>query len=283
MVVVGLQDGTLTTQTYAATGMRRKSQADAATTRFVWDARNVLLETDGDGDAVVLYTNGLGAYGPLVAQRRGGASIFHHFDALGSTTELTSAAAAVTDTYRYYAFGETRASTGTTTNPFGFVGRLGYYTEPTLDLQYLRARWYQPATGRFTSRDPLGRGAAYAYVSNDAPGSVDPSGMQQGAARCSLGRRRSPTRAAGVPPGPRPPGTSPPCWRRSRRRSPLLTPMPTPPTTAGRTGRARSRLRCRAILPTTASNAGTYGATGTGSARSWSRFSTRGPPRIGPP
>jgi hypothetical protein len=46
MVVVALPDGTIATQTYDATGMRRKSQAGAATTNFVWDARNVPKGTD---------------------------------------------------------------------------------------------------------------------------------------------------------------------------------------------------------------------------------------------
>jgi len=58
MVVVGLQDGTLTTLTYDATGLRRKSQAGAATTNFVLDGQDVLLETDGGGTTQAAYTHG---------------------------------------------------------------------------------------------------------------------------------------------------------------------------------------------------------------------------------
>ena len=50
-------------------------------------------------------------------------------------------------------------------------------------LIYLRARWYDPATGRFTSRDPF-RGIAglpqsqhpYAYAHNNPINLTDPSG-----------------------------------------------------------------------------------------------------------
>jgi YD repeat-containing protein len=92
MVVVALPDGTLTTQTYDAAGLRRQSETAAGAVKFVWDAPDVLLETDGSGAMQAAYTHGPGTYGPLIAQRRGGASSFHHFDALGSTTELTGAA-----------------------------------------------------------------------------------------------------------------------------------------------------------------------------------------------
>ncbi len=161
--------------------MRRRSQAGAATTNFVLDGQDVLLETDGGGTTQAAYTHRPGAYGPLVAHRRGGDSFFHHFDALGSTTELTSAAEAVTDTCRYYAFGETRASTGGTTNRYGFVGRLGYYSEPSLALQYLRACWYQPAAGRFLARDPSrGKGSPYPYVGGRPTVLADASGLQAG-------------------------------------------------------------------------------------------------------
>lgn len=44
-------------------------------------------------------------------------------------------------------------------------------------LQYLRARYYDPQTGRFLSRDPLPGGHPYAYAGNNPVRYVDPSGM----------------------------------------------------------------------------------------------------------
>lgn len=138
MATVALPDGTRSTFTYDATGLRRQKREAGGITRFVWDGQNVLLETDGNGTTRTAYTQTPSLYGALVAQRRSGASSFYHFDALGSTMELSNIGGSGTDSYRYYAFGEIKAHTGTTTNPFGFVGRLGYYDEPGLALQYLR-------------------------------------------------------------------------------------------------------------------------------------------------
>ena len=78
---------------------------------------------------------------------------------------LTDSNENVTDTYRYYAFGGSLTSTGTTVNNLRFVGNLGYYSEAALALQYLRARYHHPTTGRFVSVDPKRDGVNwYVYV-----------------------------------------------------------------------------------------------------------------------
>ncbi len=51
------------------------------------------------------------------------------------------------------------------------------------DLQYNRARWYDPATGRWQTQDPMGFAAGdsnlYRYATNDPLVSEDPSGLQE--------------------------------------------------------------------------------------------------------
>jgi len=169
-------DGVLT-MTYDADGLRRKKQDSSATAKFIWDGQKVLLETDAQGSTVVGYTLSDDVYGDLVSQRRSGASRFFHFDALGSTDRLTDANAGVTDSYTYYAFGQQRASSGTTTNPYRYVGRLGYYSNGTGAL-YLRARYYQGSAGRFLSADPLGAAwNRYAYGRSDPVNYIDPPGL----------------------------------------------------------------------------------------------------------
>ncbi|GIO36300.1 hypothetical protein J41TS12_11610 [Paenibacillus antibioticophila] len=62
----------------------------------------------------------------------------------------------------------------------------GEYWDSTTNLQYLRARWYDPNTGRFVSKDPY-QGSLdnplslnrYSYVSNSPLKYVDPSGYRQ--------------------------------------------------------------------------------------------------------
>jgi hypothetical protein len=87
-------------------------------------------------------------YGNIVSQRQlvGGiwSSVYYHFDALGSTGSLSDSMAVVTDTYTYTAFGETRASTGTTTNVYTWVGELGYFRDVETGSYNLRERPYEP-------------------------------------------------------------------------------------------------------------------------------------------
>jgi len=105
---------------------------------------------------------------------------FYGYDAHGSVRFLTSAASTVTDTYRYDAFGNLIASTGSTPNNYRFSG------EPfdlALGMYQMRARWYRQATGRFASRDPI-EGVLccglswnpYIYVRENPVNTADPTG-----------------------------------------------------------------------------------------------------------
>ena len=66
-------------------------------------------------------------------------------------------------------------------NPFQFAGQA---TDST-GLQYLRARYYDPATGTFLTSDPMGvrpswPGNPYGYVSGNPASLVDPYGLWPG-------------------------------------------------------------------------------------------------------
>lgn len=80
---------------------------------------------------------------------------FYHFDPSGSTLLLTDDGANVTDTYAITPYGESVAHTGNTDNPFTWLGQLGAMQEGATSLFYLRARYYDSATGRFLSRDRI--------------------------------------------------------------------------------------------------------------------------------
>ncbi|PPT06925.1 Wall-associated protein precursor [Geitlerinema sp. FC II] len=58
----------------------------------------------------------------------------------------------MTDTYEYGAYGEVLRATGATENPYLYRGESW---DSELGLQYLRARYYEPETGRFLSTDPF--------------------------------------------------------------------------------------------------------------------------------
>jgi RHS repeat-associated protein len=108
---------------------------------------------------------------------RGGTTSYYHADGLGSITSLSNPAGAVTQTYAFDSFGKQTASSGSLVNPFHYTAR-EFDTET--NLYYYRARYYDPANGRFLSEDPLGLASGpnvYAYVYNRPLVSKDPSGM----------------------------------------------------------------------------------------------------------
>jgi len=105
---------------------------------------------------------------------------FYGYDGHGNVRFLTSSAGAVTDTYKYDAFGVLIGGSGTTANSFLYSGQ---QYDSTLGLYYLRARYYNPAVGRFQTADSyegrIGDPATlhkYIYTRNDPVNRIDPSG-----------------------------------------------------------------------------------------------------------
>jgi RHS repeat-associated protein len=146
-----------------------------------------LLETDGNDFTQVVYTSGLAHFGDLCSQARGSVTSYYVFNGIGSAVQLVDASGtSVTDTYIYQAFGILQLATGSTTNPFRFVGKLGYYLDTDTGLYYLRARSYVPSLGRFISPDRFlsHPGGIYCYVQNSPTGLVDPSGLTTCAQEC---------------------------------------------------------------------------------------------------
>lgn len=89
--------------------------------------------------------------------------------------------------------------TGFARAPFGFAGGLH---EPLTGLVLFGARDYEPATGRWTAKDPILFGGdsanLYLYVGGDPVNLVDPGGEYALPGRWSIGRRRSFTDASGA-------------------------------------------------------------------------------------
>ncbi len=105
---------------------------------------------------------------------------FYGYDGGGNVRQLISSTGAVTDTYDYDAFGNVVHQTGTTPNNYLYRGE---QWDSDLGLYYMRARYYNPVTDRFLTRDPKpGRIGIprtlhkYLYASADAVNRIDPSG-----------------------------------------------------------------------------------------------------------
>ena len=64
-------------------------------------------------------------------------------------------------------------------NPLKYCGSLGHRSEGNTGLIYMRARYYDPATGRFESEDSAKDGANWSlYAHGDPVNMVDPDGRE---------------------------------------------------------------------------------------------------------
>jgi len=120
-----------------------------------------------------------GLEGPLYFAHSDNSTVTLARDGLGSVRAEIDAAGAVARSSRYTAFGSLAVSQG------GSPTLLGYTSEPAdaTGLTYLRARWYDPQTGRFLTRDPMPGSVVapatlnlYVYVAANPVNRQDPSG-----------------------------------------------------------------------------------------------------------
>jgi RHS repeat-associated protein len=102
---------------------------------------------------------------------------YYEADGLGSVTSLTDPTGAIAATYTYDSFGFQTKGTGNATNWFRYTGR---DLDSDTGLDYYRARYYDPMSGRFLSEDPIGYAGGlnrYVYVRNGPTNRVDPQGL----------------------------------------------------------------------------------------------------------
>ena len=119
------------------------------------DEDNIVEEYDDTGATVAEYTTEPDQFGDVLSQYRDGQESFYHTDGQGSTLAITNANGSVTDIYAYSSFGEVTAQTGSTVNPFQYIGRKQYCRdEETADL-YVRRRSLITTSGMWCSADPL--------------------------------------------------------------------------------------------------------------------------------
>lgn len=160
------------TLAYDGSGLLASRASGLTTRHLAWDASPSLPLLLSDGERSYVY----GPAGLAIEQISSEEPTYLHHDQLGSTRMLTGASGETTATFSYVPYGGLEARTGTATTPFGFTGQ---YTDAETGLQYLRARFYDPETGQFLSRDPIEAltRQPYAYGFQDPLNTTDPSGL----------------------------------------------------------------------------------------------------------
>ena len=165
---------------YDAFGNLIATTHDGQTTDYLVDPAglgNVVGEYGSSG-LIAHYTYGLGLVSRTDAT---GSAAYYDFDALGSTVGLTGSGGNYLNRYSYLPFGESLMKTDAIPNPFTYIGEWGVMGEGN-GLDFMRARFYTPAEGRFLNTDPIGQAGGvnlYKYCYNNPVGFADPSGTQQ--------------------------------------------------------------------------------------------------------
>jgi RHS repeat-associated protein len=157
--------------TYTADGLRVAQSVDGDVTSFTWDRASGIPEMLSDGDNLYLVSHGTS--GQFANNER----IHYLSDAIGSIRQETDDTGAVTNSREWTPFG---VEVGTTEAGLGYTGE---WFDSYAQIQYTRARWYQPKIGRWTSPDPIVPDFSqpqsinrFTYVRNNAINYIDPTG-----------------------------------------------------------------------------------------------------------
>src|SRR4029434_9831652 len=148
--------------------------AGTATTRYLYDNEDILLELNGANAIVARYTHGPGIDEPLIMEKNV-QSFYYHADGLGSITEITTQSGTLVQRYAYSSFGKIESQLDLSfVQPYTFTGR---ELDAETGLYHYRARYYDHAIGRFLETDPIdisGGLNLYMYSSNTPINRIDP-------------------------------------------------------------------------------------------------------------
>lgn len=157
-------------------------------TSYIYDRENIFFEYDKTNTRRALYI-GTGEIDNHLMMIRDNKPHYYHTDHLGSTIALSDELGRLEERISYSAFGKmTEIRDGNNqvvSSPV--VANLYYFTGRERDFEaghdYYRARYYDPTTGRFLTKDPLGPEAGgdinpYRYAMNNPVNFTDPMGLK---------------------------------------------------------------------------------------------------------
>jgi RHS repeat-associated protein len=169
-----IDSGSIGSFVYDPAGRRATKVISGTQTNFLYDLANPVQELSGTTPTANLLTGGLDQY--FTRTDANGTANFLT-DALGGTAAITDGVGTVQTRYTVDPFGNTVQSGTSSTNSFAYTGRENDGT----GLYYYRARYYNPAIGRFVTEDPIGFASGqanlYAYVNDDPINGYDPFGL----------------------------------------------------------------------------------------------------------
>ncbi|MDB9524569.1 hypothetical protein PN498_01095 [Oscillatoria sp. CS-180] len=165
--------------TYDVMNRRIAKSIDGATTHFVYDRDNVLLEFEGSATTPSMRYLHEPQVDQVLAQEDSGGTQWLLGDHLGTIKDFVDDSGNLLNHRTFDSYGNLVSETNSTVDSrYAFTGR--EYDEET-GLYYYRARYYNGELGRFISQDPIGFQGGdshlYRYVNNYPVNSTDPSGL----------------------------------------------------------------------------------------------------------
>ncbi len=151
------------------------------TTRYYYDdGAQIIAEAEVRNGTLELKANYIRGAKLEAIVYEDGSKAYVQSNGHGDITELRDVNGVLLNKYQYDVWGNLESKEEKVHNPFLYSGELW---DDTTQLQYLRARWYDPSTGRFINEDTYeGKQAdplslnLYTYVSNNPVRYVDPTG-----------------------------------------------------------------------------------------------------------
>ncbi|MHB8107450.1 MAG: RHS repeat-associated core domain-containing protein [Candidatus Cryosericum sp.] len=145
------QGQTTLTFAYAPDGTLTRKEQGTQVTTYAHDFAGVSRESTTSSAPITYQHNGAGE---LVSLTWNNQTYYYHFNAHGDTIALSDSTGTPVAQYSYDPWGTLVTNTNPSLpNPYLYCGAYGVRWDADLSLYLMGARWYNPSTGRFLTKD----------------------------------------------------------------------------------------------------------------------------------
>ncbi|MBB3909370.1 RHS repeat-associated core domain-containing protein [Anoxybacteroides rupiense] len=179
--VKDVNGNTVASFTYRPDGLRETKTVNGVTYHYHYDGSDLIRVTDDSGQTVWAFTWANGK--PNTVTNANGDTFYYVTNYRGDVVRIIDENGATVANYSYDPWGKVLSVSENAAVAGQPIGYAGYYYDRETKLYYLQARYYDPETARFISRDPDPGDKddpitqnAYTYANDNPVMLVDPDG-----------------------------------------------------------------------------------------------------------